>query len=93
MGQTPISLPNSITNNAAKDDVITEGQSFTIDTLLANDPGAAAKISQGTQFFFGEVTDYNGLGIDFATAASQLSASSWICCRASASPPSSRLPA
>ena len=58
MGQTTLSLPNSITNNAAKDDIITEGVTFTIADLLANDPGGANKLAD--HFFFGEVINYAG---------------------------------
>ena len=46
-------------NNAAKDDVITEGGSFTIADLLANDPGGANKLAG--HFFFGETSDYSGV--------------------------------
>ncbi|QIG47570.1 hypothetical protein G5V57_07390 [Nordella sp. HKS 07] len=61
-------------NNAAKDDVVgLNGDfTFTIADLLANDPGGAAKVNVTKQFFFGNTSDYDGLGandfgvVDFA---------------------------
>jgi hypothetical protein len=46
----PTSLPNSITNNAAKDDVVTEGQ-LTVATPLSNDPGSIQDHFRGGWYF------------------------------------------
>ncbi len=56
MTQTPFKKQVPI-NNAAKDDTVgtVDGvHTFSINDLLANDPGGAAKVSIGTQFFFGD---------------------------------------
>ncbi|MDQ0324084.1 hypothetical protein QO002_006291 [Pararhizobium capsulatum DSM 1112] len=62
MAQTPTS-PSALINNAAKDDVVgLNGDfNFTISDLLANDPGGAAKVNIGTQFFFGDSAPAAGI--------------------------------
>ena len=57
MAQSPTSKSAPL-SGAAKDDVLGVGGDyvFTIADLLANDPGGAAKISTGTQFYFGTTT-------------------------------------
>jgi hypothetical protein len=45
---------SALLSGAAKDDVVgLTGTTFTIADLLSNDPGGAAKVNVGTQFFFG----------------------------------------
>src|SRR3954470_19273786 len=57
MAQTPTSK-SATTNNAAKDDILGADGDFTfsIEDLLANDPGGANKIGID-QFFFGSGAD------------------------------------
>ena len=81
MGQTPIKLPNTITNNAAKDDTITEGVSFTIDTLLANDPGGAAKNSCLRSSSSVKLQTTQVWASTSPAAVSRLSPSSWLICQ------------
>src|SRR5262245_14488383 len=60
MAQTPASK-SALTNGAAKDDHVgLDGDiTFTIQDLLANDPGGAAKLGVASQFFFGSNQDFN----------------------------------
>src|SRR5262245_15505401 len=46
---------SALRSGAAKDDVVGQDGdfTFTINELLANDPGGAAKVDLGSQFFFG----------------------------------------
>ena len=55
MATSPTSK-SALLSGAAKDDAVgLNGDfTFTIADLLANDPGGAAKVSAGTQFFFGD---------------------------------------
>src|SRR4051812_12047594 len=47
---------SATTSGAAKDDVVGLDNvfTFTVNQLLGNDPGGAAKVSVETQFFFGD---------------------------------------
>jgi hypothetical protein len=63
MGTSPTTQSAQL-SGAAKDDVVgLNGDfNFTIADLLANDPGAVAKLNLSSQFFFGNITDYNSAG-------------------------------
>jgi len=54
---------SALQSGAAKDDAIGQDGhfTFTIKDLLANDPGGAAKVDVGTQFFFGDHPPGNGI--------------------------------
>jgi hypothetical protein len=58
MAQSP-SSNSTPKNNAAKDDAVglNGDYTFTIEDLLANDPGGAAKVDIATQFFFGSTPE------------------------------------
>ena len=58
MATTPTSK-SALTSGAAKDDTVgNDGHfTFTIKDLLANDPGGAAKVDVGSQFFFGTTAE------------------------------------
>jgi hypothetical protein len=60
MATSPTST-SALLSGAAKDDVVglNGDYNFTISDLLANDPGAAAKLNISTQFFFGDVAPGN----------------------------------
>ena len=55
MATSPTSK-SALLSGAAKDDAVglNGDYTFTIADLLANDPGGAAKVNTGTQFFFGD---------------------------------------
>jgi hypothetical protein len=54
---------SATTSGAAKDDAVglNGDYNFTIKDLLANDPGGAAKVDIGKQFFFGDVAPGSGI--------------------------------
>jgi hypothetical protein len=61
MATSPTSK-SALTSGAAKDDAVglNNDYTFTIADLLANDPGGAAKLNVGTQFFFGDAAPAGG---------------------------------
>ena len=69
MATSPTSQ-SALKSGAAKDDALGGDGDFTFSVadLLANDPGGAAKVNVGTQFFFGDIASDQGKQAEYLSA-------------------------